>query len=209
MKIVKTSAPLRRSQSDRREGSRRLLIEAMLEIVEEDGVSAATFEAIGRRAGCSRGLATQRFGSKEGLTRAAIDYFHAERDKDLTRIEVESFSGFKGLLTYVQTHFDAYAQTKAGRAYFSLLAHAVADLSDMRSLFAESHERAERQLARYIKNGQLDGSVRKDIDPQSGALMIGSLLMGASIQAIVDQKIDLAKVRDATLKTLGLSFAAI
>ena len=209
MKIAEVQASTRRSQVDRREGSERLLIEAMLAIVAEEGVSAATFEAIGRRAGCSRGLASQRFGSKEGLTRAAIDYLHAERDEELARIDVKKLSGFNGLLAYVQTHFDAYAQVKEGRAYFSLLAHAVADLTDMRVVFAKSHDRAEQQLMGYIKKGQGDGSVRSDIDAKSGALMVGSLLMGASIQAIIDRKIDLAKVRDATLKTLGLSFAAI
>ena len=208
MPIAKLSTSSRRSQADRRESSERVLIEALLAIVAEEGVSAATFEAIGKRAGCSRGLVSQRFGSKEGLTRAAIDYVHTVRDEELERIDVERQSGYNGLLTYVETHFDTYANADEGRAYFTLLAHAVADLREIRSLFAKSHDKAERHIARYIKKGQQDGSVRSDIDPKSGALMVGSLLMGASIQAIIDQKIDLPKVRDATLKTLGLSFAA-
>lgn len=208
MPIAKLSTSVRRSQTTRRESSERVLIEALLAIVAEEGVSAATFEAIGKRAGCSRGLVSQRFGSKEGLTRAAIDYVHAVRDEELERVDIEKQSGCNGLLTYVRTHFDAYAQAKEGRAYFSLLAHAVADLTETRSLFAKSHDRAEHHIMRYIKKGQQDGSVRSDIDPKSGALMVGSLLMGVSIQAIIDQKINLAKVRDATLKTLKLSFAA-
>ena len=208
MPIAKLSTSSRRSQADRRESSERVLIEALLAIVAEEGVSAATFEAIGKRAGCSRGLVSQRFGSKEGLTRAAIDFVHRVRDEELERVDVEKQSGCNGLLTYVRTHFDAYAQAQEGRAYFTLLAHAVADLSEIRSLFAKSHDRAERHIMRYIKKGQQDGSVRADIDAKSGALMVGSLLMGVSIQAIIDQKIDLPKVRDATLKTLKLSFAA-
>ena len=38
--------------------------------MSEDGVSAATFEAIARRGGYSRGLVGQRFGSKLGLIEA-------------------------------------------------------------------------------------------------------------------------------------------
>ena len=51
-------------------------IGAAAQVVADQGVAAATFEAIGRKAGYSRGLATQRFGSKQGLIEALVDSLH-------------------------------------------------------------------------------------------------------------------------------------
>ena len=66
-------APARRmTQAERRDRSERELIAAAIKVVAEQGVSAATFDMIGREAGFSRGLVTQRFGSKDGLIRALI-----------------------------------------------------------------------------------------------------------------------------------------
>ena len=62
----------RRSQADRRDESERRLLAAAAELVVEHGMGAATFEKIGARAGYSRGLVTQRFGSKRGLIEALI-----------------------------------------------------------------------------------------------------------------------------------------
>ena len=123
MQTARLPTPSRRAQADRREGSERGLIEALLSIVEEEGVSAATFEAIGQRAGCSRGLVSQRFGSKKGLTRAAIDYIHALRDEELGSIDVEKKSGCNGMLTYVQTQLHAYAHNQEAMTHLPLLPH--------------------------------------------------------------------------------------
>ena len=68
------SAPiLRRTQAERRDESQRRLLEAAAALIQERGMAAATFENIGVRAGYSRGLATQHFGSKQGLIEALID----------------------------------------------------------------------------------------------------------------------------------------
>ena len=67
--------PARRTQAERRDESGRSLVEAAIAVVARQGVNAATFDAIGRQAGYSRGLATQRFGSKQGLIEAVIRHY--------------------------------------------------------------------------------------------------------------------------------------
>jgi AcrR family transcriptional regulator len=62
----------RRTQAERRAESEQQLLRAAAEIVVQEGVAAATFESIGRRAGYSRGLAAQKFGSKQGLVEALV-----------------------------------------------------------------------------------------------------------------------------------------
>ena len=70
----------RRTQAERRTESERGLVQAAIAVVSEEGVSAATFEAIGRRGGYSRGLVGQRFGSKLGLIDAVIAYLHDDKE---------------------------------------------------------------------------------------------------------------------------------
>ena len=87
-----TQTATRRTQAERRDESGRSLIEAAVEVVAEQGVGAATFESIGRRAGYSRGLATQRFGSKEKLIEAVIGHLHERQEAALARNRIDEMA---------------------------------------------------------------------------------------------------------------------
>jgi len=200
-------APRRRTQAERRDLSERLLVEATMTVVAERGVGAVTFEAIGQAAGVSRGLATQRFGSKQGLINAVIDYLHARREEVLAAHHVADMPGLDAVLDYVDSHLRSLDAHAGGRAYFMLLAGAVADASSMREAFAASHERVRAWLADTVERGRADGSIRRAIDANGAALMVGSLLLGVSIQWLVDPAMDVEPIRRASLDTLRASLA--
>ena len=141
------AAPRRRTQAERRDLSERLLVEATLSVVSEQGVNAATFEAIGRAAGVSRGLATQRFGSKQGLIDAVIAYLHARREEMLAAHHVAEMTGLDALLDYVDSHLGGLDGHHGGRAYFMLLAGAVADASAMREASSTTFEPSSRVIS--------------------------------------------------------------
>ena len=191
-----------RTQAARRDESERRLLEATLTLIVRDGVSAATFDRIGQAAGYSRGLASHRFGSKEGLVRALIDFLNARRDEVVDRLNLDHVTGLEALLTYAGAHFDEMAAKPDVRAYFTLLAAAVADLSEIRAAFAQSHERAKATLEGYIARGQREGVIARDVDAGAASLMVGSALMGVAMQAIVDPAFDHARVRDETLRMI-------
>ena len=192
----------RRSQAERRDQSERLLLEATLKVVSERGVNAATFDEIGRAAGVSRGLATQRFGSKRGLTEAVVAYLHRHREATLEADHVEDLSPFGAVRHYVDSHLRAIAKEKSSQAYFMLLAASVADASAMRELFEASHERVRIWLRAHLERGQRAGEIRKDLDADAAALMIGSLMLGLSMQVLVDPHTDLARIGDTAIETL-------
>jgi len=58
---------VRRRQAERSALSDRRLTEAATELLVKSGIQGTTLEAVGKRAGYSRALATHRFGSKAGL----------------------------------------------------------------------------------------------------------------------------------------------
>src|SRR5258707_15583829 len=72
--VDKLATPVRRTQAERRDGSERGVLQAAIAVVADEGVGAVTFDAVGRKGGFSRGLATQRFGSKQGLIEAVIKH---------------------------------------------------------------------------------------------------------------------------------------
>lgn len=201
-------APRRRTQAERRDLSERLLVEATLAVVAERGVAGATFEAIGQTAGVSRGLATQRFGSKQGLIDAVIDYLHTRRDEVLAADHVAEMPGLNAVLHYVGSHLNSLDAGAGGKAYFMLLAGAVADASQMRAAFAASHDRVRAWLADAVERGHADGSIRQAIDANAAALMVGSLLLGISMQWLVDPDTDIEPIRRASLDALRVSLAA-
>lgn len=203
-----SSARPRRSQAERRDESERKLMQATIEVVCEQGVRAATFEAIGTRAGYSRGLAAQKFGSKLGMTEALIAHLHERQNEALSAAGVDATPGLDAVLGYVEYYISRLRLDDEGRAYFMLLADAVADVSTLRSAFAASHERIERMLETMILRGQAEGTIRPEVNADAAALSIGSLLLGLSIQSLIDPAMDLAPISATSLTMLRDGLAA-
>lgn len=196
----------RRTQAERRDESGRSLLQAAIDVVADEGVSAATFEAIGKRAGYSRGLATQRFGSKQKLIEAVIDDLHERQEQGLTEFRVDELPGLEAVLAYVDLYLRALSADNEARAYFMLLSAAVADATELRAAFAAEHVRVERRLEALFLKGQAEGLIRREIDADAAALMVGSLLLGLSMQVLVDPRTDLEPIRETSLAALRLSF---
>jgi AcrR family transcriptional regulator len=203
------SAPrrVRRTQAERRDESGRGLVEAAIAVVARDGVSAATFDAIGREAGYSRGLASQRFGSKQGLIEAVIARLHEAQEEGLAAHDIDALPGLEAVLAFVDVYLRGLAGLNNGRAYFMLLSAAVADASEWRAAFAEEHGRIEQRLEALVRRGQAEGAIRRELDPAAAALMVGSLLFGLSMQVLVDPGTNLDPIRETSFATLSLSFA--
>ena len=193
---------VRRSQAERRDESGRLLVEAMLKVVAEQGVNAATFEEIGRQARLSRSLVTQRFGSKRGLVEAVINYLHRKREAVMHTEESARAQTLRALTHFIDEHLGAAVDEHDSKAYFMLLASTVADATSLRDLFAHSHERVRVGLRTLLEQGKIRDEIRDDVDSDALALTIGSLLLGANIQRLIDPTTDTESIRRAINKML-------
>ncbi|HQP21430.1 MAG TPA: TetR family transcriptional regulator C-terminal domain-containing protein, partial [Phenylobacterium sp.] len=94
------------------------------------------------------------------------------------------------------------------RAYFVLLASAVADVSELRAPFAAAHKQVEQSYEALFRQGQAEGVVKPDLDAAAAALMTGALLFGLSMQLLLDPDMDLGPIRETSLATLRASFSA-
>lgn len=180
-----------------------------MRVVSAKGVAAATFDAIGKEAGYSRGLVTQRFGSKDGLIRSLIAALHGWQREALEAANVERMDGLSALCTFVDLHCRSLGGREEDKAYYMLLAAAVADKLETRAAFAESHE-VERVLIRsLIERGQAEGSIRKDADADATALMAGCALIGIRMQNMIDPGTEIAPIRDALVQSLRARLAPV
>lgn len=200
---TKSSAPAQRlTQAERRDRSERELLNAAIRVVGGQGVSAATFDAIGKEAGFSRGLVTQRFGSKEGLIRAVIARLHEGQGEILDAAKVSDMDGLSALCAFVDLHCLAMRESDEADTYFMLLAAAVADRQETREAFRDSHE-IERALIRaFIERGKASGHVRTEVDADAEALLVGCSLLGMRMQALVDAGFDPAPVHTALIASI-------
>jgi AcrR family transcriptional regulator len=199
--------PPRRTQAERRSGSARGLVQAAIAVVAQEGVGAVTFDAVGREAGFSRGLASQHFGSKQGLIEAVIAHLQAREAARLVEIDAAASSGLEAVLAYVDLGLADMAGKGEGQAYVKLLSSAIAEGADLRATFAANHAKVQQHLAAMLRKGQVDGSVQAGVDCDATALMIGCLLFGLAMQLLVDPGMEIAPLREIGLSSLrrGLS----
>ena len=199
---------VRRTQVARREESGRKLVEAAAAVVADEGLSAATFEAIGLKSGYSRSLVTQRFGSRQGLIEAVITYLRDHLDARMNELNIRDLPGLDAVLAYFDVYLRDLSEKGGLRAYFVLLSSAVADVTTLRPLFAAEHERVRFRLANMIRRGQAEGGINAHIDADAAGLMIGALQLGLSMQLIIDPDMDIEPIRVVSLDTLRMSFQA-
>jgi AcrR family transcriptional regulator len=192
----------RRTQAERREQSERELVEAAIAIIGPRGVSAMTFETIGKESGYSRSLVTQRFGSKLGLVQAVIAHLHNKIKLLFAASGIAELAGLDSLLCYTDLYLREVAGSEELRSYFKLLSASVADNDELRSAFAEEHERVRKGLAVLVRQAQSEGSIRKELNPDSVATLIGSLQLGIAMQLLVDPATKLNPLLSAGVSVL-------
>jgi AcrR family transcriptional regulator len=184
----------KRTQSQRREESEQRLLVAAAEIIGKDGVGAASFERIGKKAGYSRTLASQKYGSKERLFEAVIalmtERLQLAREVALARATSPK-EEIVGLMdaALVQVEEDHLA-----RSYFVMMAGAIANQNSLQKTFLETHNLFRFQVRDIIAKGQADGLINNEITADSAAIAIGSIILGIAIEFILDPDLDIISV---------------
>lgn len=176
----------RRTQAERRAESENRLLAAAAEIIASEGYTAATLERVGERAGFSRGLASRKYGSKDGLIEAVIWRVsaHVHEQVDL------AIDGFDDPLDQLLRLFDTFVALvltdTSVRAYFVLFSAMIANRLDTRPVFDEVQRRFGERVAALIAEAQAAGSIPRTVPAEHAAFMVGCLLAGISIETAID-----------------------
>jgi AcrR family transcriptional regulator len=206
-----TPSPPRRTQAERVEASDRALLDAAITLIAERGYDRTTLAAIGEVAGYSRGLVTQRFGSKEGLLWAVVKEMLAVWSAQAVRPRVGDRVGVDALRATLDVYLDAVSRRPQNiRAYYALLREADGPVSAVRDHIVKIHRDERVAITAWIADGQRAGVVRADVDPRAEAVLFLGVLRGVTMQWLLDPKrVDIVAALTqygATLdRTLGVS----
>jgi AcrR family transcriptional regulator len=177
----------RNRQQERSELSTRRLLEAAGELIAERGYVGMTLAAVGERAGYSRGLVTMRFGSKAKLLEAVVDRITTgwSHRNLLPATEGKSgLEGFLGLILAIRRQFEKDAHNI--RLLYALMFEALGPNKDLRKHFVEFHRRQRADMAKLLRRGIKDGSIKPGtvVDDEATAIVTG--LRGIAYQWLLD-----------------------
>jgi AcrR family transcriptional regulator len=201
------TTPQRRTQRERTEESARRLAEAAIELIVEKGYINTTAREIGVRAGYSRAMVAERFGTKDALLDTIL-----ERDYE-RRIDVEpgpEATGFDRLLAPVDALI-AFAKDdpRLLRAMFILNFEAVHDSGVLRQRIQQWLTGFRAKLAEGIRVGQVDGSVTPDVDPADASQEILAAGIGyAYLWIVTPNEFDMESALSRWRNRLATSLSA-
>jgi AcrR family transcriptional regulator len=187
--VVET-APAERprlTQSERTGLSDARMLEAAMQLIVERGTHNTTLKDVGERAGYSRGLASNRFGSKEGLFNHMVRDFNEKWAVELRRF-VGSNTGLaalEGALEAVE-HF-LLNQTVKMQSMYILWFESISSYEIVRRRLAANHLAYRRDTERWIRQGIVDGTVRPTIDPACFAVEFNSFIFGVVYQWLANE----------------------
>lgn len=198
-----------RTQLERRAEAEEALLEAAAELFAERGITQTSLAQIGERAGYSRGLANHHFGSKDALIeqlteRSRARFRHMLEDR--LRDDDSADTGRAAVLAIVDVYLTAFETPRStARALLVMWgANFPRDIS-VRGII-ESDNLSRRNLARWVRRGQEDGSITADVDADAlGAALLG-LVRGVSAQLLVaPDAFDPETVRKQCLRMVKLA----
>ena len=185
MQAKPTGAGRTNKQAERSALSDKLMFDAAVQLINERGTAKTTLKDIGEVAGYSRGLASYRFGSQDGLWMELFDKFD-----ELWKAHIGSYvSGKRGLdalSAAISAQCDIFKNESSYlQAMYILWYESLGDESEIRASLARHHIIYRRDVQRWIEEGLADGSVRDSVDPARFATMYCSTMFGTIYQWVV------------------------
>lgn len=173
------------TQAERTALSDRRMYDAAIELICETGTHNTTLKDVGERAGYSRGLASNRFGSKETLFANLIHAFNARWALELER-HVGDRTGLPAIFAALESVEDfLIEQSRFMKAMYILWYEAIGSHDEVRAKLAEHHRAYRRDVARWVDEGRADGTIIADADADRFSIQFCSFIFGTIYQWLV------------------------
>lgn len=151
----------RRSQRARVDESTRRLVAAAIDLINEKGYAQTTAKDIGLRAGYSRAMLAERFGSKDALLESLLNDYEGRVDDDSATYDSgldKALAPLDGMLRLVND------DPVFARAMFVVSFEAMHDTGEFRERIRQWLNRLRDAIREGIREGAVDGSVMADVD---------------------------------------------
>lgn len=193
------------TQAERRAQSERKILEAAAELIAKNGITATTFEKIAEKSGYSRGMVSQRFGSKDGLIQSLCQALSDGFDEGMADWGLDSMLPEEAVVGFADQYLRALLEAEMNNVYPVLVAESLAAKPELRPVFAAMNERVRVLLREKIEEAQAAKRVPDFIDADSAALSIGATLLGVASQALLNPTTDIERLRKSVTATIRAS----
>jgi AcrR family transcriptional regulator len=184
----KPRLPKRMTQAERTALSDSRMYDAAIKLICEMGTHKTTLREIGQRAGYSRGLASNRFGSKDALFANLIHNFNT-RWADQLKQYLAGHSGLTSIFAALRLVEDfLISESDYMRAIYILWYEAISSHSEARKRLADYHRAYRRDVAGWVRRGQEERTIGDHIDPDQYAVQFCSFVFGTIYQWLVEPK---------------------
>lgn len=184
--LRRNATATRMTQAERTALSDTRMLNAAKELIAECGTHNTTLREVGERAGYSRGLASNRFGSKEGLFSQLVLDFNRQWAEELRNTVGDStgLPAFNAALDAVE--YFLLNRSQEMKALYILWFESMSSHDEVRQRLALNHKAYRRDAERWVREGIQEGTIRDTIDPQSFAVEFASLIFGLIYQWLID-----------------------
>ena len=210
MPMARPTVPAPKSQRGRPRDPERVrrILEAAQRHFNEHGLERASVDAIAAEAGVSKMTVYSNFGSKEGLFQAVV--------RDRTAPVVDGVPGAGALdpnhpeeaLLAVGTRFLALARGDALGALRAVYGVAGAQPEACRAFYKEGPERANGELAAYLRRADAAGTLKVRNPLQAADLFLSMFLGSGHIRGLLKLELPDARENRALLREAVRVFMA-
>ena len=185
------------------------MFEAAMHLIVEHGTHNTTLKEVGERAGYSRGLASNRFGSKETLFGYLVRDFNEKWAAELRRFVGKNtgLAAVEGALDAVE--FFILNRSTQMQAMYILWFESISSYPHVRRRLAANHIAYRLDTVRWLSQGIAEGTVRSSVDAESFAVEFSAFIFGLVYQWLANPSaINLHRVmqhyRDNTIRRLRI-----
>jgi AcrR family transcriptional regulator len=157
----------RLTQAERTEISDNRMLEAAVTLIVDRGPAATSLKEVGLMAGYSRGLAGQRFGSKDRLFAFVL---HQVGDSWLGHLKkaTQEQTGRNAIHHALDEHYRFCVEAPAQvRAFYTLWFESVNASSELAAIIKNIHNRRHQDMVAWI---QADDSISRSVKLQADAV---------------------------------------
>src|SRR5690349_11872692 len=167
--------------------SRQKIVETAAVLFNQKGFTGCSMGDIVMASGSEKGTLYSHFSTKEELALLAFDYAW----KDTSDKRVRSLDTVSNAIDKLKLHIDNYVNTPSFPGGCPLLNFAV-DADDgnlaLRTQVRKALKGWKGFLAKVIEDGQLAGEVNPEVDPDTVAHLVISVLEGATVVSRINKR---------------------
>jgi AcrR family transcriptional regulator len=204
MSAMTEARSVRRTQAERRDDTRRRVLDAATSLVAARGSRAVSLAAVGEAAGYSRGIVNHHFGSKARLLEELIRYTQQ------FDVPTDSPTGLGRLTQFVEAYLGGmHDRSPRSEAFLKLWTESAGAESALAPLFAERDAWFRDFIAQHVRDGLTDGSIADGVDPDLAAVVIIGLLRGTAMMVFSTARdVSAAELSVEVARSVGRSLAA-